>query len=70
MAFCPPFGMVGNVFVWSSPVDQLAAMDVALVVPIFPCSPYILKPFLFFAKVSPFYTSFSKVPKIFLEISP
>lgn len=25
MAFCPPLGMVGNMFAWSSPVDQLAA---------------------------------------------
>jgi len=42
MAFCPPLGMAGNVFAWSSPVDQLAASDVALVLPVFPCSPYML----------------------------
>ncbi|MCI5166501.1 MAG: hypothetical protein D3903_10495 [Candidatus Electrothrix sp. GM3_4] len=36
MAFCPPLRMVGNVFAWLSPVDQLAALDVVLV---FPCPP-------------------------------
>jgi hypothetical protein len=41
-AFCPPLGMVGNVFAWSSPVDQLVALDVAFVVLFFPCPPYIL----------------------------
>jgi hypothetical protein len=31
MAFCPLLGMVGNVFAWSSPVDQLAAIDVRII---------------------------------------
>jgi hypothetical protein len=34
MAFCPPLGMAGKVF--ASPVDQLAAMDVALVLLVVP----------------------------------
>jgi hypothetical protein len=42
MAFCPPLGMVGNVFAWSSPVKQLAALDVVLVFLVFPCPPYML----------------------------
>ena len=34
--------VVGNVFAWSSPVDQLAAIDVARVLLVFPCPPYML----------------------------
>ncbi len=34
LAFCPPLGMVGNVF--ASPAGHLAAIDVALVVPVVP----------------------------------
>jgi hypothetical protein len=34
--------MAGNVFTWSSPVDQLTAIDVALVLLVVPCSSSML----------------------------
>jgi hypothetical protein len=37
-----PEGVAGNVFVWSSPVDQLAAIDVIIIVIVFLCPPYNL----------------------------